>query len=312
VSHVINDQVAERLEEVARLLDGQGANPFRARAYRTAAASVRALGEPISELLTREGYEGLDALPGVGESIARAIRDLLVHGRLPMLERLRGESDPIRLLSTIPGIGPKLAARLHHELALDSLEDLETAAHDGRLAGLPGIGERRLEGIRDSLAQRLTRLRSAVPRPAAALPPVSELLDVDREYREQAEAGALRTIAPRRLNPGGEAWLPVMHARRGRRQYTALYSNTPRAHQLGKTRDWVVLYYDGGDGERTTTVITAERGPLRGRRIVRGREAECAIFYARTAPGDGTPARKSKSAARGRADHAAGGQAARP
>jgi putative hydrolase len=70
-----------------------------------------------------------------------------------------------------------------------------------------------------------------------------------------------------------------MHTWRGGRHYTALFSNTARAHQLRRTRDWVVLYFDGRDGERQHTVITATSGPLEGRRIVRGREAECEVFY---------------------------------
>ncbi len=71
----------------------------------------------------------------------------------------------------------------------------------------------------------------------------------------------------------------MLHTQRGARHYTALYSNTARAHELGKTHDWVVLYYDGERGERQCTVITAQRGPLKDRRIVRGREAECADHY---------------------------------
>jgi hypothetical protein len=109
---------------------------------------------------------------------------------------------------------------------------------------------------------------------AAAAPPVSELLDVDREYREKVAAGALPLIAPRRFNPTGEAWLPVLHTRRGARRYSALFSNTARAHRTGKTRDWVVLYCDDGRGEQQYTVITATRGPWLGRRVVAGRETE--------------------------------------
>ena len=97
--------------------------------------------------------------------------------------------------------------------------------------------------------------------------------------REKAAAGQLRLIAPRRFNPAGEGWLPVLHTQRGARHYTALYSNTARAHELGKTHDWVVLYYDGGRGERPCTVITAQWGPLTGKRIVRRRESECADHY---------------------------------
>jgi hypothetical protein len=110
-------------------------------------------------------------------------------------------------------------------------------------------------------------------------PAVAEVLDVDREYREKAERGLLRKIAPHRFNPTREAWLPVLHTQRGRRHYTALFSNTAHAHQLGKTRDWVILYYDEGRSEQQCTVITAQREPLKGRRIVRGREAECERHY---------------------------------
>jgi len=111
-------------------------------------------------------------------------------------------------------------------------------------------------------------------------PSVAEVLDVDREYRERAASGTLKRIAPRRMNPAKEAWLPVLHTERGPRHYTALYSNTPRAHELGKTHDWVVIYYDAdGSSERQCTVVTSDRGSLRGKRIVRGREPECARHY---------------------------------
>jgi putative hydrolase len=108
---------------------------------------------------------------------------------------------------------------------------------------------------------------------------VAEILDVDREYRYQADVNALKKIAPRRFNPQGEAWLPVLHTMRGERHYTALYSNTARAHQLHQTRDWLVIFYDGDRGERQCTVITSGFGRLKGLRIVRGRERECEEYY---------------------------------
>jgi DNA polymerase (family X) len=153
-------------------------------------------------------------------------------------------------------------------------------AWDGRLANLAGVGPKRLAGIIDSVAARLGRVRGRTHAVQAAdEPPIGELLDVDREYRDKAAARALPTIAPRRFNPTGEAWLPVWHTQRGERHYTALFSNTPRAHQLGMTHDWVVLYYDGGRGEGQCTVITSQRGRLKGKRIVRGREAACVSYY---------------------------------
>lgn len=270
----INEQIAGRLEEIARVLRDQGADPFRCRAYLHAATELRRLDRPIDAIWRERGLEGLLELPGVGQTIARGIRDLLTHGRLAMLDRLRGVADPVDILSSVPGIGRVLAHRLHEEMGIDTLEQLEAAAHDGRLEHIAGFGEKRLAGIRDSLAHRLGRVR--VPAPGSAPVPVAELLDVDREYRDKATAGTLPTIAPRRFNPKHEAWLPILHTQRGGRHYTALFSNTARAHRLGTTRDWVVLYLDDGAGERQHTVLTATRGPLAGKRVVAGREDECA------------------------------------
>ena len=87
------------------------------------------------------------------------------------------------------------------------------------------------------------------------------------------------------MNPEARAWLPILHTERGQRHYTALFSNTPRAHRLGRTDDWVILYCEGGDGERQYTVVTAPSGPLRGRRVVRGREAACTEHYRAVAAG---------------------------
>ncbi|MDX1622991.1 MAG: helix-hairpin-helix domain-containing protein, partial [Gemmatimonadota bacterium] len=218
----INDEIAARLEEVARIYEEQGANRFRIRAWRRAAATLRAETRSIAGVYAEGGLEALQELPGVGETIGRAIATLLEYGRLPMLERLRGESDPVSLLLTVPGIGETFARRLHRDLGIETLEELEVAAHDGRLETVAGIGGKRLEGIRDSLAQRLGRIRrSPGPPPAAPEPPpVDEVLDVDREYRERAGAGELERIAPKRFNPEDEAWLPILHTRRGDRHYT--------------------------------------------------------------------------------------------
>ena len=276
---ILNAEIAHRLEEMAWLLEEQGANVYRIQAYRRAAETLRRLQRSVADLVEAEGINGLLHLSGIGESLARAIRELVLTGRLPALDRLRGEADPESLLASVPGIGPVLAERLHHDLGIDTLEELETAAHDGRLATLAGIGQKKRAGIIDSLAARLGRVRISHQGPTQEEPSVEELLDVDREYRERAAAGQLQRIAPRRFNPSGEAWLPVLHTQRGKRHYTALFSNTARAHKLEKTNDWVVLYYDSGDGEHLCTVITSQRGPLMGKRIVRGRENECTVYY---------------------------------
>jgi DNA polymerase (family X) len=275
-----NERLADRLAEVADLLEGKGENPYRVRAYRRAADTLRRLGLPASELLRAEGLGALERLPGFGRGLARVVEELATTGRLGLLDELRGEVAPEELLAGVAGLGPALAARVHRELGVRTLEGLERAAHDGRLAALPGFGPKRLRAVREALAGRLRRRPAPEgPSPAGAEPPVADLLDVDREYRERAAGGELHRLAPRRFNPRAEAWLPVLRARRGGRRYTALYSNTPEAHAKEKTRDWVVIYEQGGAG-RQWTVVTARSGPLRGRRVVRGREKECREYYA--------------------------------
>ena len=282
-----NQRCAERLREAADLLEAQGANPFRVSAYRRAADTVRDLREDLATLIEREGQAGPEALPGIGRGIASALVEMVRSGRWMQLERLRGSSDPVQLFTAVPGLGHRLAERIHEELHLDTLEGLELAAHDGRLETVPGVGPRRAAAIRASLQTMLSRgrPRRTVTTGGAAErahgPSVDMLLDVDREYREKALGGKLPTIAPKRFNPSGEAWLPVLHADRDGWHFTALHSNTAQAHQLNRTRDWVVLYfYDDQHVEGQHTVVTETHGPLAGRRVVRGREAECREHYA--------------------------------
>ena len=274
-----NAEIARRFEQVARLLREQKANLYKVHAYRRAAEALHNLDRLAQEILLREGEAGLRQLPGIGRSLARAVYTLVVTGHLPILEQLQGEADPLRTLASVPGIGAVFAERLYHELGIEALEDLEAAAYDGRLRNILGLGEKRIAGIIDSLATRLGTTRPIGRYTPREDPSVVELLDVDQEYREKVAAGNVARIAPHRFNPTREAWLPVFHTRRGLRHYTALLSNTAHAHRSGKTHDWVVLYCDDGRGERQWTVITSQRGSLRGKRVVRGREAECLAYY---------------------------------
>jgi hypothetical protein len=279
---VTNREIADRLNELAELLEAQGANMFRVRAYRTAAENLRDWPQPVHQILDVEGSPGLLKLPGIGRSLTRSIEKICRTGRLPLLQRLRGETGPEHIFMTLPGIGLQFASRLHEHLGAETLGDLEVAAYDGRLARVPGMGRKRVQAIQEALRGRYGRPPVVSPLPDDAAPPFEEILDVDREYREKAEADQLRRIAPRRCNPSGEAWLPILHTQRGERHYTALYSNTQRAHGLGMTHDWVVIYRDDHDGHGQWTVITSQFGSLRGKRIIRGREGECAAWYGKS------------------------------
>jgi len=281
-----NEDIADVLERVAALLDVQDANPYRTAAYRKAARRVAESEGSIGDLAL-SGDGKLEDLPDIGKSIAGAIREFVHTGRLSLLDRLEGQVSPEDLFCTVTGIGEELARRIHLHLQIDTLEELELAAHDGRLEQVPGLGERRVRAIRDSVgailsrssrrrARRLRHLEDS----RAEQPSVSLILDVDKEYRQKAESGQLRTIAPRRFNPEGKAWLPILHTEKQGWSFTALFSNTARAHDLGKTRDWVVVYYEKDGHENQHTVVTESHGPLKGERVVRGREKECADYYA--------------------------------
>jgi putative hydrolase len=288
----LNQQIADTLRQAAALLEQQEANPFRVSAYYRAADTVAGLQQDLSDILALQGVDGLLALPTIGASIAAAICEILRTGRWSQLERLRGALDPERLFQSIPGVGPQLARRLHDTLHVDTLEALEIAAHDGRLDTVPGIGPRRAAMLRATLATMLGRPRR-LPCQTRHEPAVEVLLDTDQEYRHQAEQGRLLTLTPRRFNPEGKAWLPVLHTQRGIWHVTVLYSNTARAHAFHHTHDWVVVYFSAHDHqEGQRTIVTETHGPLLGKRVVRGREAECRTYYATAAPPreDGTPA----------------------
>ena len=273
-----NAAIADRLRRAAELLEQQAATPYRAQAFRRAAAVLAGLDESVVAIVDRAGAPGLLVLPGVGRSIAAAVAEMVRTGHWDRLDHLSGAVDPEDRFRKVPGIGPVLARQIHETLGVASLEDLEMAAWDGRLASVPGLGPRRLAALRASIASVLVRApsRPSPPPAPAEEPPAALLLDVDHEYRTRAEAGSLPRITPQRFNPTHAPWLPILHTSRGRWRFTALWSNTRQAHALGRSRDWVVIYFHDGDHrERQRTVVTETHGELTGKRVVRGREAEC-------------------------------------
>lgn len=275
-----NSRIAMKLQEMSDLLEQQGANTFRIKAYHQAATTLSELRQEVGEILEQEGSKGLEALPGIGRGIATAIAEIVTTGRWAQLDRLRGSLDPVHLFQTVPGIGPDLAGKIHDELHIDTLEALENAAFDGTLEKLKGIGARRLTALRASLTTMLGRARRDRRPVTVEGPDVSLLLEVDRLYLEQAFAGELTKIAPKRFNPQAKAWLPILHTEKAGWHFTVMFSNTALAHQLNKTDDWVIIYfYDDHHQEGQHTLVTETRGPLLGRRVVRGRENECLRHY---------------------------------
>ncbi|MGJ5620089.1 helix-hairpin-helix domain-containing protein [Sulfitobacter sp. MF3-043] len=275
-----NRFVADKLDEVARLLDQQNASLFRVRAYRDAANYLRGLPHPVRLDYQRGGKRGLDDLPTIGQSIAATIAEILDTGRSGVLDRLRGAADPEQVLRTVPMIGPALARQIHEDLGIETLEALEAAAYDGRLATIKGIGPRRVESLRHSLADMLARRRPRHAPIDRQRPSVADILAVDLTYRSNLDQ--LPKIKPRRFNPNDEAVLPILHTERDGWQFTALFSNSPTTHRFAKTRDWVVIYFERADQpEGQVTVVTEHGGRLDGKRVIRGQENACAAHYER-------------------------------
>jgi DNA polymerase (family X) len=138
---VHNADIAAIFDEIADLLEIQGANAFRVRAYRNAARILQGLGADVKDLLAKG--EDLTELPGVGKDLAGKIREIVESGKCNALEKLRSELPPtVTELLKVPALGPKRVKTLYTELDVYSLEQLHRAAHDGRVRQLPGFGEK--------------------------------------------------------------------------------------------------------------------------------------------------------------------------
>jgi DNA polymerase (family 10) len=274
----VNRRVAEAFDRIATLLAANDGSEHRVAAYRRAAATLRQTQRDVASIHGDGGVFALTSIPTIGRALAAEIEDYIVSGRLRLLDRLEERCCPRLMLADLPGIGATLARRIVEELGVETLEDLEVVAHDGRLAGVQGFGRRRLHTTKRALAERLRRHPPAPPAPA---PPVPLLLELDGCYRRRATAGTLHKIAPRRFNPHGVSWLPVMTTEREGWRFNIMYSNTARAHQLGKTKDWVVFAFEHEGREGHATIVTEHRGPDVYHRVVRGRERECHEHYQR-------------------------------
>ncbi len=147
-----NLDVARTLEELADLLEIQGANPFRIRAYRNAVRTVEGLTRPLRVMV--EAGEDLTELPGIGKDIAARIEELIGTGRMEMLEKLDAEVPRSLVeLMRLDGVGPKKARKLHDELGVRTVDDLEAELRAGRVETLPGFGKKSAEKILRAIAE---------------------------------------------------------------------------------------------------------------------------------------------------------------
>jgi DNA polymerase (family 10) len=189
---VHNEDIAQAFDEIADLLEIEQANPFRIRAYRNAARSLRGLAEDVGRLAERG--EDLTQLPAIGKDLAGKIHEMLKTRHLATLDKLH-ETLPAGLqeLLQIAGLGPKRVARLYHVLDVSNIAQLQQAIDDGRLRRLKGFGQGVEQRIRDAITLQpggeKRFLRAAVIPQAEAL--VSYLQQASG-VREVVVAGSFR------------------------------------------------------------------------------------------------------------------------
>ena len=141
-----NANIAEVFERIAGLLEVKGDSVFKIRAYQRAARAIEHLPVELAQLINEE--KDLRQIPGIGEAIASKIKELVATGRLEYLEKLKGEfPNGILALMDVPGIGPKTAMRISKEMGISTVEALEQAIVEGRLAALPRLGKKTAENI---------------------------------------------------------------------------------------------------------------------------------------------------------------------
>lgn len=235
---VQNAQIASAFGEIADLLEIEGANPFRVRAYRHAAQTLGTLGQSVQAMLAEGGDP--DALPGIGPDLAAKIREIVDTGQCALLRRLRGELPAaVTEMLKVPGLGPKRVRALHRALDVRTMAQLRSAAREGRVRTIPGFGPKTEQAILDATAahgpaQHRMLLGVADPVAASLLTGLAAVPGVERAVA----AGSLR----RRRETVGD--LDLLVSVRGPSPVMDRFVHAPDVRQVlsnGPTRASVVL-----------------------------------------------------------------------
>jgi DNA polymerase (family 10) len=235
---VDNPEIARTLEEVADILEIQNANPFRVRAYRNAVRTVETVTVPLRRWV-EEGRQLTD-LPGIGKEMAGHIQEMIESGTLGFRDELLAEVPRSLIeLMRLPGLGPKKARRVWDELKIGSVDELEAAAKEGRIATLAGFGAKSQEKILAGIAEhRQQGSRSLLNAAERAVEPLLAYLREITEVERLEVAGSYRrrqeTVGDVDLLAIASHPLPVMEAFRA-------YAQVDKVLMAGDTRSSVVL-----------------------------------------------------------------------
>jgi DNA polymerase (family X) len=234
-----NIRIAKTLDEVADLLEIQGGNPFRVRAYRNAARTINTLGTPVATMLENDSGD-LEELPGIGADLAGKIATLCRTGRLPLLVELsRKTPESLVALLRIPGVGPKRAQLIYEKLGVKTVAQLERAARSGRLSKLRGLGPTLERTILRGVGQEKAHLaRVSIADAEAFIRPVVDRLRALPGISRVEVAGSFR----RRKETVGDADILVV-SKRGAAVARAFlaFPEVKQTLAAGETRCSVVL-----------------------------------------------------------------------
>ncbi len=189
-----NEEIAELFDNLGLMLEMQGESVFKIRAYQRAARAIEGLPFPLAQAV-EEGQK-LTGIPGIGKAISEKIQELVATGQVRTYERVKAElPEGVLDLLAIPGIGPKTAVLIGTELGISTVDGVEQAALDGRLATLPRMGKKAADGIlrhiraSRSMSTERTPIGQALPTAEAVM---SALRERDRDIALLTPAGSLR------------------------------------------------------------------------------------------------------------------------
>jgi DNA polymerase (family 10) len=236
---VHNEDIASVFDEIADLLEIEGDNPFRIRAYRNGARTLRELGRDIGTLITQG--EDITRLAGIGKNLAAKIQEILDTSHCRALDKLRKQL-PAELteLLKLPGLGPKRVHALYHELDIHTHEQLERAARDGLIQHLPGFGAKTEARILEAIqahADTSRRFKRVVAGRYAE--PLVDYLKAAEGVEQVQLAGSYR----RARETVGDLDL-LVSARSGRTviEYFVAYDEVETVLSRGTTRATVILH----------------------------------------------------------------------
>jgi len=189
---VTNSDIAEIFERIAELLELEGANPFRVRAYRNAARSITGLPHSVAAMLA--AGEDLSELPGIGKDLAAKITEISETGHLGFLDEIERRTPPgLAKLLGVPGLGPKRVQALYTALGIDDLDKLAAAAKAGKLRKLAGFGAKSEEKILRALSTRgAEEHRMPWPRAEEVAIPLVDYLKATKGVKQVTVAGSYR------------------------------------------------------------------------------------------------------------------------